>query len=237
MRDLLASTAQVLARTRPVDERSPPHDGALAGLGADERARARAIGDPRARARFVAGRQLLRDTLAELRPPLRHVDDLFDIDRTGRVHVGGHPDLAVSISHTRGLVAVAVATDGPVGIDVEPTGRGELPPPAAWLGERERRWAAACPEALRRAWLLQRWVAKEAVLKLGGPAGTVTRRGIEVHAQTGETARVSRTLQGDILAVVRWQVVPAGYLVALARAPVAGARWQAGDEPPSAIGS
>jgi phosphopantetheinyl transferase len=218
---LLAPAAQVLSRTRPVDERTVLRAG-LARLGADEQLRARGIRHPGARARFVAGRRLLRDTLAELRPALRDVDDLLDVDPTGLVSVRGHPDLAVSISHTPGLVAVAVSTAGPVGIDVESTGRAGLPPTPAWLGERERGWAAACPEALRRAWLLQRWVAKEAVLKLGGPAGTVTRRGLEVLAQTGETARVSRTLQGDVLAAVRWKVIREGYLVALARAPGGG---------------
>ncbi|MET7376107.1 4'-phosphopantetheinyl transferase family protein [Micromonospora arida] len=95
-------------------------------------------------------------------------------DREGRPvvrvdEVTGSVEVAVSVSRTAGLVAVAARRAGAVGVDVERI--RELPalalarrwfPPAelAWLGDR--------PEAGRTVDFLRLWTAKEAVGKALG---------------------------------------------------------------------
>jgi 4'-phosphopantetheinyl transferase len=70
----------------------------------------------------------------------------------------------VSLSHTAGLAAIAVAAD-PVGVDVEPRDRSaeHLEHLAPQLHPDEQRWIASSPD--RRATLLRCWVRKEAAMK------------------------------------------------------------------------
>lgn len=140
---------------------------------------------PAARARHVAARACLRRVLgARLGLPPSAVALASTSD--GALQVVGHPDLHVSISHTTGLVLVAVSTGGPVGVDVERADRERLPPVQAWVVPEE---LAALPDASaadRRRALLQLWTAKEAVTKalgtgLGTPLRAVTVIGDEAH--------------------------------------------------------
>jgi 4'-phosphopantetheinyl transferase len=204
-------------RTRSVGARRPPSGGS--SLSRSELARAAAISHPAARARFVTGRRLLRELLLEVRPELLEEGIELLVEPSGRLQVRGHPELEVSISHTHGLVAAAVSTSGPVGIDVEPVGRGGLPPSETWLTQGERIQLAEVPEEDRRAWLLRRWVAKEAVLK-AVPSRTLPRRRIEI-APDGDRAllvdgRGTPELETPTLRL-RWHVVADRHLLALAR--------------------
>lgn len=75
----------------------------------------------------------------------------------------------VSVSHTRGLTAVAVCTDGDVGVDVEPA--RELPAVALarrWFSEEDARWIEGHDSALRARALLWVWTHKEALGKARG---------------------------------------------------------------------
>lgn len=75
-----------------------------------------------------------------------------------------------SLSHARGWVAVAIAADGPVGIDLEPATRAsELPEIAARICHPSEAAALAGLDTPRRAAaLLALWVRKEAFLKAEG---------------------------------------------------------------------
>jgi hypothetical protein len=85
-------------------------------------------------------------------------------DPAGRPHI---PGLAVSVSHTHQLVAVAASYDGPLGVDLEEVyprtirGLGER-----WFDPAELEWMAAQPDELTA--FLQLWTAKEAVGKALG---------------------------------------------------------------------
>ncbi|WP_328303208.1 4'-phosphopantetheinyl transferase superfamily protein [Streptomyces sp. NBC_00435] len=77
--------------------------------------------------------------------------------------------LNVSVSHTRGLTAVAVCTGGEIGVDVEPA--RELPAVALarrWFTERDVRWIEGHDAALRARALLWVWTHKEALGKAHG---------------------------------------------------------------------
>jgi 4'-phosphopantetheinyl transferase len=98
----------------------------------------------------------LAGTLVE-RPRLSH-------DEAGRPHV---PGLAVSISYAQGLVAVAAAYDGPVGIDLEEIRARDVTALAdRWFTPRELNWMSRQPDQLRA--FLHLWTAKEAVGKALG---------------------------------------------------------------------
>ena len=206
-------------RTRPLGvERAPRGRSPLSRV---ELVRAAAIAHPAARARFVAGRRLLRETIAEVRPDLSADAVDLEVERSGRLRVRGHPELEVSISHTRGLVAVAVSTAGPVGIDVEQVGRGGLPPSETWSTQAERLRLAALEDRSRGPWLLRLWVAKEAGLK-AVPSRTLPRRRIEI-ASDGTRAYPVDGLgwpdpDGPVLGLT-WEQIGPRYLLALATRP------------------
>jgi phosphopantetheinyl transferase len=192
--------------------------GRRSPLSSGELARAAAISHPAARARFVAGRTLLRELLAEARPILAEEGIELVVEHSGRLLVVGHDDLQVSVSHTHGLVAAATWCHGPVGIDVEPLGRAGLPPGETWLTLGEQHRLAELAAEDRREWLLRRWVAKEAVLK-AVPSRTVPRRCIEVaadgrHAVTVDEAGVPELANQTL--TLHWHVIADRHLLALA---------------------
>jgi 4'-phosphopantetheinyl transferase EntD len=199
-----------------------PAAGDAAVLSPADRRRAARIRSPAVRARFVAGRALLREVVAELAPELDPRAFAVEVAPSGRLTIAGRPDLGVSVSHTRGFVVAAVCRGRDVGIDVEPLGRRGLPPSAAWLTTAEERELADLPPQTRREALLRRWVAKEATLKACDRTRPVTRRAIEVDAREG-TVRVSRcggaggTCRPAVeLAAVGWYLVADRFLVAIA---------------------
>lgn len=115
-------------------------------------------GSQRERERALAYDVLCR-LLDEEHPRLEH-------DDKGAPYLPDHPDLWVSISHCRTAVAVAVSSEGRVGIDVECRRRiGD--------GLMERVCTEAELAAVRSAEdsvmaFLQLWTRKEAVLKMRG---------------------------------------------------------------------
>jgi 4'-phosphopantetheinyl transferase len=204
-------------RTRPIPATPSDTDGG--SLSERDRARARRIAHPAARTRFVVGRVLLRDTVAELDPRLASAPLDLEVSPTGHLAVAGRPDLHVSVSHTRGLAAAAASAGDDVGIDVEPLNRGDLPPSDVWLtATEERRLRSLAPSARQRE-LLRLWVAKEAVMKALDGRREVTRRTIEVDAASGSAADAgSWSGEPAHLATLRWCAVGEGFVVAIASA-------------------
>lgn len=85
-------------------------------------------------------------------------------ESSGRPYVDG---VAVSISHSRELVAVAASLTGPVGVDIEDVYPREVSALAGrWFDPEELAWMAAQPDELTA--FLHLWSAKEAVGKALG---------------------------------------------------------------------
>ena len=125
-------------------------------------------------------------------PSLRH-------DPVGRPQV---PGLAVSVSYTRHLIAVAASPAGPLGVDVEEVYPREIRGLAdRWFDPAERDWMAAQPDELRA--FLHLWTAKEAVGKaLGtGLRNAGLRRRMPLGGGTVESA------PGLVVTHVPWEGV------------------------------
>ncbi|GAA2138699.1 hypothetical protein GCM10009760_20240 [Kitasatospora kazusensis] len=84
----------------------------------------------------------------------------------GKPYLPEHPDIHISLSHTRGAVAAA-AGYGPVGVDVELPQRGGTDPGVLQrvLTEAERRQVERHPDPAYA--FLRQWVRKEALIKIG----------------------------------------------------------------------
>ena len=147
-----------------------PTDGASVGqaarlLDGEERARARRFARAEDRRRYVLAH-------AHLRCALAHHLGTAPGELGLRRGPGGKPYLPgaaihVSLAHTRGMAAVAIA-GRPCGVDVEHEGRplddGEGMA-ARVLSPPERRRLGAVPRAERGRALLRAWCVKEALLK------------------------------------------------------------------------
>ncbi|MFF8599288.1 4'-phosphopantetheinyl transferase family protein [Streptomyces sp. NPDC015232] len=138
--------------------------------------------------RRPAGAPLLRALAAGLLG-VPEPEVLVGREPSGRPRLGGAAGgLRASVSHVRGLTAVAVSRVGEVGVDVERL----RPLPAAALARRwftgaEGRWVAARPQEEQPAAFLGLWTQKEAVGKaLGtGLADGGMRRPVRLGALPG----------------------------------------------------
>jgi 4'-phosphopantetheinyl transferase len=147
-----------------LDDRDARPLGAL--LSADELSRAAAFRFERARSRVVAARGLLRMVLGErLGLDPRRIE--FSYSEHGKPRLAGDTGLRFNLSHSNGLIALALCDGREVGVDVEAkrdelwtTGiaRRYLPAPAA--REIERRTGAE-----RAAEFFRAWVRQEAYVK------------------------------------------------------------------------
>jgi 4'-phosphopantetheinyl transferase len=144
--------------------------------------RAREFGSPAARAAFVAGRWLRDDVLSRTlgveAGALR-----FAIGPRGKPSLAepADVDLAFNLSHSHGIVALAVARTRDLGLDVEAV----RPLPAAarlaqrFLAPAEREAVMRRRDADRIRAFLSVWTRKEAWLKATG-------RGLSVHLSAVE---------------------------------------------------
>jgi 4'-phosphopantetheinyl transferase len=131
-------------------------------LAPDEVARLARTRHPAAREHFRRGRLTVRSLLAmTLGCHPREV--VFTVSPDGKPEV---PGVHFNVSHTAGLVAVAVGP-GPVGIDVEAAdaGRDVVGLVNRFFAAEEREQFARLPEPLRPPAFLRGWTCKEALLK------------------------------------------------------------------------
>lgn len=137
-------------------------------------------------------------------------------DPAGRPQI---PGLAVSISHTHHLLAVAASYDGPLGVDVEELYPREVRALAErWFHAAELEWMAAQPDELTA--FLHLWTAKEAVGKALGTglrnAGLRRRMPLPASPVEGEKAAPADAVTGEGgLAVLHLPVEQAVLAVAL----------------------
>jgi 4'-phosphopantetheinyl transferase len=122
------------------------------------------------RHRFLTGRALTRSALGSYLgcPPAEISLTVTAFGKPCLCRAGG-PDLRFNLSHSGGLVALAVVIGNEVGIDVEaepPGNADELV--SIVLSGPERRAYEGLPPALRPAAFLSCWTRKEALLKASG---------------------------------------------------------------------
>lgn len=136
---------------------------------------------------------------------------VMDHDEHGAPLVAGRPEVHISVSHSRTIVAVAVDFKRGVGIDIEENRARQLARVAPRvLSEAELAYYSARPGGL-----LEAWTMKEALFKLA-PAGTADdfRRDICLPLVPGDdTARA-----GDMAAVIALSIGCSGYRLTLAAA-------------------
>lgn len=159
---------------------SPPTRDLLTLLDESEVARARQMPDRDGRILFVTARAALRVTLGRLLG-IAPRDVSIDTGQNGKPQL---TDAAIgfNVSHTEGLIVVAVRAAGQVGVDVESTRR---PPPRPGLVRRtlttaEHRTLAALPPGAGQRAFFQAWSRKEAYAKGLGIGIGIDFRTIEV---------------------------------------------------------
>lgn len=141
-------------------------------LDPNERRRLAAFQQERDRLAFLAAHVLLRAALSQAAPaPLESWR--FRIGQGGRPVVEApalHRNIAFSLSHASGCVAVAVCADAEVGIDVEhvASAAGLAEVRDQIVAEEEMKALRQLPQAARRDRLLALWTLKEAYLKARG---------------------------------------------------------------------
>lgn len=151
----------------PLDQ-LPGHCAAAAELSRRERERAAAFRHERDRHRFIGRQVVLRRLLRRYGADLG--TDEFPTARRGKPYVTTPADLRFSLSHSDGLVLVAVTRGHEVGVDVE-----RIRPLADFhafcdgaLDPEERAELTAASEDVQLPLALKTWTAKEAVLKATG---------------------------------------------------------------------
>ncbi|MFF2809817.1 4'-phosphopantetheinyl transferase family protein [Streptomyces sp. NPDC058000] len=115
---------------------------------------------------FLAGRGLLRELLAAVRPDLADAD--ITADPRGKPALHGHPGIGISVSHTEGGTAAGVAVGRALGVDLQrPTAHVSPSLPRRLLPDHARDLAALPPERVAEevAWV---WTAQEACVKASG---------------------------------------------------------------------
>ncbi|GAA3142364.1 hypothetical protein JOF29_000854 [Kribbella aluminosa] len=122
-------------------------------------------------------------------------DPVLTHDDSGRPQI---PGLAVSISYSHQLVAVAASHDGPLGIDLEEIRLREVDPLAnRWFAPQELEWMERQPDRLLA--FLQLWTAKEAVGKALGRG--LANGGLRRRTPPGLTVVHLPTTEPAVLAV------------------------------------
>jgi 4'-phosphopantetheinyl transferase len=147
-------------------------------LSADERRRQRRFVFEHDRRDFTAAHALLREALSACvgRDPKSWC---FEPDASGKPHI--HPKeegagaLTFSLSHTRGLVACAVAHGADVGLDVERVDRVAAPQAIAsrHFAQSEIRLLDSCAPGEHAMRFIELWTLKEAYVKATGAGLTM----------------------------------------------------------------
>jgi 4'-phosphopantetheinyl transferase len=143
---------------------------ALAILSAEERARYDRLQVPADARDFAAAHALLRRTLSDVAggPPESW---RFRTDANGKPFVdAAPPQWSISLAHTRGMVACAVATEPAVGVDVESIHRIVAAEKIAgrFFARSESAALAELGDEVRRQRFFELWTLKEALLKAVG---------------------------------------------------------------------
>jgi phosphopantetheinyl transferase len=143
-----------------------------AWLGNEDCVRYRSMNSGRRRAEFAAGRLLLRHAIEACHPGMRSrlVAPQGQLPRL-EAEGGGKLATVVSIAHSAGLIACAVAESRRLGVDLEQRGarkRDLAEVAGATLHPLELAEMARLPAPARRDFFLRLWTLKEALAKALG---------------------------------------------------------------------
>lgn len=156
----------------------PARDLDLTALSGEERARVERLVVDSGKSRSALARVLLRAALADA---LGGSAASFRIDwEHGPRLLGGGPSL--SLSHSADRVVVALSDAGEVGVDIEPSARGERMKPALvrHITTPAERQALEAFSGNRDHATIQLWTAKEAVLKATRDGLRLAPNGLEI---------------------------------------------------------
>jgi phosphopantetheinyl transferase len=144
------------------------------------------------RAEIVYGRAALRHLLAKVNEA--NVDELRlrrdDRGKPSAVLASGKPVRAFNVSHSNGVLAIAIGPDAPgVGVDVEGPAPGLAPDVEAiarsQFSPAERAEVLGAPRNERMQVFMRVWTLKEAVLKTTGAGLSHPLRTVEVSGARG----------------------------------------------------
>lgn len=230
MRQAPASHDVDVWRVRPPAAVTGPH-ARQQMLDAAELARAARFQNAEARARFVTARAALRLILAGYSGDSPENLSFSDGAHGKPELIGSHADkLHFNVSHSAGLIIIAVTTGNPLGVDVE-----FVDPDVDWVAlsrkictERERARLAALPDDEGRAGFFRCWTRKEAYVKARGDGFALPLIRCEVSVTSDGPPRIEN-VPGGPAEIERWSLqdiaVQAGYAGALVAAR--GARVRA----------
>jgi 4'-phosphopantetheinyl transferase len=194
------STAGWLYLCRVSDSDAAQLGGLLTRLDEVERARAARFVRAEDRLCYAAAHALLRAALDQVRG--RHAWR-FSADSFGKpVLVDGPADIRFSLTHTDGLVAVAITRGADVGVDAERVGREVSEAAMARIVLATTEIDELDSYADRPARLLTLWVAKEALGKAMGRGLSLPLNGVVLR---GESLRVVQVPAG-FGPVGRWRL-------------------------------
>lgn len=166
----------------------------LALLSDDERARYQRFHFEHDRHSYLAAHAVTRAVLAPL-AALQPPELQFEAGAQGRPELcqpASGPRLRFNLSHTRGLVACAVALEHAIGVDVEHVARradiDQLAP--AVFSERERAELAELTGDDKRTRFFQLWTLKEAYIKAVGKGLSLPLRSITLELPAGAPPRL-----------------------------------------------
>jgi len=176
-------------------------------LSADERARADRIKIGKAKRHFVAGRGMLRDILSRYLP-LKPAAVAFEYGPQAKPKPAAAGfDLRFNVTHSHGLMLVAVTRAREVGVDVE---KLRPMPDAGRIAERffsaaEKTALQAVPAGQTTEAFFACWTRKEAYLKAVGDGITRPLDGFDVSLTPGQPAQLLRVAD-DAAEIDRWSL-------------------------------
>jgi 4'-phosphopantetheinyl transferase len=161
------------------------------------------------RDRFLTARGLLRGILA-IYTSYAPADIQFAASLHGKPYLSfpGQAGLEFSLSHSSGIILVAVTSGLPVGIDVE-TMQQEIDLgliSSKYFSELENQSIHDLPQTLQKQAFFNCWTRKEAYLKGLGVGLTAPLHDFSVTVAPHEPARLINTLPGDCEGGA-WQIV------------------------------
>jgi 4'-phosphopantetheinyl transferase len=192
-------------------------DALEAVLSIDERERAGRFVEPPDRRRFIAGRALLRRTLADY-TGVEAADIRFEHAENGKPALAGAAALRFSVSGSESLVLVALRQHSEVGVDIECVRPVDDRIAQAAMTADELARHEALPGGERERNFFSTWVAKEAVSKA---LGRGLRLGFADFACPPSGGRIAwPTARAEHVELPAWvqplPVLRAGYAAAVA---------------------
>jgi 4'-phosphopantetheinyl transferase len=177
----------------------------VAALSPPETERMHRLIFPAARRQFAVTRALQRHALSSHECAIQPSDWQFRTSAEGRPSLAPPFDrtgLHFNISHTEGVVAMAVCRHARVGIDVEKLGRAPLAVAERFFSSAEVAQLRALPAATQPRRFLELWTLKEAYLKA---VGTGLAGGLGRMSFIFESAAEFRFERAEDPDAARWQ--------------------------------